>query len=167
MTPEILKWLDEIAHKFMQNGAGDVLEVGAYNVNGSPRIVFEPIATSYTGTDMQAGPGVDVVVNNADLYDHAITAVHFDTVICCEVLEHDRDFDVTVVMLRQFVNPGGHLIITTPTFGFPLHRYPKDYWRFGEDAYREMFFSGMEILDLQHLNSEAGHDTTLAGIARK
>lgn len=167
MTPEILKWLDEIAHKFMPNGAGDVLEVGAYNVNGSPRSVFEPLATEYVGTDMQAGPGVDVVVNNADLYDHALTAVRFDTVICCECLEHDQHFSDTVYMLHQFTKPGGHLIITTPTFGFPLHRYPRDYWRFGEDAYRDVFFGGMTILDLRHLNSEAGRDTTLAGIARK
>lgn len=166
MTPEIIAWLQDVARDVLPK-PGRVLEVGSYDVNGSPRSVFEHLAESYTGTDMQAGPGVDVVVNNADLYDHALTAVRFDTVICCECLEHDKHFNDTVDMLHQFVKPGGHLIITTPTFGFPLHRYPKDYWRFGEDAYREVFFSGFDILDLRHLDSSSGANTTLAGIARK
>lgn len=163
MTPEILKWLDEIAKAYFPHGAGRVLEVGAYNVNGSPRSVFEPLATEYIGTDMQTGPGVDVVVNNSRLLDYFDQS--FDTVICCECLEHDPFFHRTVEALRRLNK--GRLIITTPTFGFPLHRYPKDYWRFGEDAYREVFFESMTILDLRHLNSEAGRDTTLAGIARK
>lgn len=166
MTKEILEWLDMVARTWLPK-PGRVLEVGAYNVNGTPRSVFEPYAESYIGTDMQAGPGVDVVVNNDDLRDK-FQYQSFDTVICCEVLEHDSYFGDTLFSMKQhLLKPGGHLIISTPTFGFPLHRYPKDYWRFGEDAYREVFFAGMEIIDLRHLNSAAGANTTLAGIARK
>lgn len=164
MTPEILLWLDGIMQKYLQK-PGRVLEVGAYNVNGSPRSVFEAAATEYIGTDMQAGPGVDVVANNHELL-YQLRGKAFDTVICCEVLEHDDVFWQSVHQLHRLTAPGGHLVITTPTFGFPVHRYPKDYWRFGEDAYREVFFDGMAILDLRHLNSAAGRDTTLAGIAR-
>ena len=64
---------------------------------------------------------------------------------------------------------GGHLIITTPTFGFPLHRFPKDYWRFGEDAFREVFFAGFEILNLVHLDDDLipAKNVTIAAIGRK
>jgi len=165
MTPEILKWLEMVREVYLPQ-PGRVLEVGSLNVNGTPRSVFEAVAESYTGTDMQAGDGVDVVVNNERLLWH-FPASAFDTVICCECLEHDRDFLDTVYTLQNLVQASGHLIITTPTFGFPLHRYPKDYWRFGEDAYREVFFAGMNILDLRHLDSADGKNTTIAGLARK
>ena len=165
MTPEILKWLEMVREVYLPQ-PGRVLEVGSLNVNGTPRSVFEAVAESYTGTDMQAGDGVDVVCNNADLLAY-FPAGAFDTVVCCECLEHDRDFLDTVYTLQDLARTGGYLIITTPTFGFPLHRYPKDYWRFGEDAYREVFFADMDILDLQHLDSADGKNTTIAGLARK
>lgn len=165
MTPEILKWLEMVREVYLPQ-PGRVLEVGSLNVNGTPRSAFEAVAESYTGTDMQAGDGVDMVVNNGDLLDRFRPGT-FDTVICCECLEHDRDFLDTVYTLQNLVQASGHLIITTPTFGFPLHRYPKDYWRFGEDAYREVFFAGMDILDLRHLDSADGKNTTIAGLARK
>lgn len=145
---------------------GAVLEVGAYNVNGTPRTVFEAVADSYIGTDMSAGPCVDQVVNNADLLT-VFEPASFDTVICCECLEHDRHFWQTVESLRTLVKPAGHLIITTPTFKFPLHRFPKDYYRFGEDAYREVFFPDMDILDLRHLDNACGPRTIIGGIARQ
>lgn len=164
MTPEIIAWL-HVARDVLPK-PGRVLEVGSYDVNGSPRSVFEHLAESYTGTDMQDGPGVDMVLENGKLIStfgyHA-----FDTVICCEVLEHDKCYWDTLFGMKTVLKADGHLIITTPTFGFPLHRYPKDYWRFGEDAYREVFFSGFDILDLRHLDSSSGANTTLAGIARK
>ncbi len=89
-----------------------------------------------------------------------------DVVICCEMLEHCRFFWRALTTLHMSVRPGGHLIITTPTFGFPLHRYPKDYWRFGEDAYREVFFEGFELLDIQEVRDVAGQPC-LCAIGRK
>jgi predicted SAM-dependent methyltransferase len=144
---------------------GKVLEIGALDVNGSVRQFFRD-ADAYVGTDMMAGPNVDIVMNNASLL-HEFEGYKFDTVIACEVLEHDLDFLHTVFSMKQLLKTGGHLIITTPTFGFPLHRYPRDYWRFGEDAYREKFFADMTVLDLRHLDNAAGKGITLAGLARK
>lgn len=164
MTPEILDWLAMIRRECLPT-PGRVLEIGAYNVNGSARQHFGD-AAAYIGTDMQAGPGVDRVIENIELVK-TFGYAQFDTVIACEVLEHDANCWLTVHQMRQMLKPGGWLVITTPTFGFPLHRYPKDYWRFGEDAYVEVFFAGMEIVTLNHLRSAAGPDTTLAGLARK
>lgn len=165
MTPEIIAWLTEMRDTHLPR-PGRVLEVGAYNVNGTPRTVFEACASEYIGTDMQAGPGVTVTVNNSELWgmfgNHA-----FDTIICCECLEHDIAFWDTVGQMRDMLLPSGYLIVTTPTFGFPLHRFPRDYYRFGADAYREVFFNGYEVLDLRHLDNVCGKATILAGIAVK
>ena len=165
MTPEILYWLEEIRAQVITQ-PGRVLEVGAQDVNGSPRPLFMDGASEYIGTDMQAGAGVDVVLNNADLLA-TFGAASFDTVICCECLEHDEAFWDTVEQIRDMVKSGGYLVITTPTYGFPVHRYPRDYWRFGEDAYNEVFFNGWHVLNVMHLNSSVGKNTTLAGIAQK
>ncbi len=49
MTPSILKWLEE--HVVQHTKPGHVLEVGAYDVNGNPRYIFETTAESYIGID--------------------------------------------------------------------------------------------------------------------
>lgn len=164
MTPQILDWLAQVVERWLQQ-PGAVLEAGSYNVNGSPRSLFAH-APSYVGTDMRQGPGVDVVIDNHDLLGKFGEAA-FDTVLCLECFEHDAAFWVTLENLRTMLKPGGHLIVTTPTICFPEHRYPRDYWRFLPDAYGEIFFRDYAILALQPLNSDAGKDTTLAGIARK
>lgn len=167
MTPEILLYLETIVKPLLMPSAGRVLEVGAFNVNGSPRAIIQPIASEYIGTDMRAGQGVDYVMHNLDLCTFFEEAA-FNTIICCECLEHDEYFQDTVAALHTLLKPGGYLVITTPHFGFPVHRFPKDYWRFGEDAYREVFFDGMDILDLRLLDSAPlGREMTVAGIARK
>lgn len=164
MTPQILQWFGTVREAF-PFAPGRVLEVGSRNINGSPRPFFKD-ATEYVGIDMEDGEGVDRVVNASDIL-RAFGIGSFETVICCEMLEHDIDFRRTIALLYYALRQGGYLIITTPTFGFPLHRYPKDYWRFGEDAFREVFFAGFELLHLMHLDDAVGPNLTLAGIGRK
>lgn len=166
MTPQIQNWMEHYARPFISR-PGRVLEVGSRDINGSVRQFFYD-AEVYIGTDQEPGVGVDCVVNNKDLYNKfGKDAPCFDTIIACEVFEHDHQFWWTHWQILQLLRPRGYLIVTTPTFGFPLHRYPKDYWRFGEDAYREFFFKDMEILDLRCLDNDAGPQISMVGIARK
>jgi SAM-dependent methyltransferase len=165
MTEEILRWLQTVALP-LARPVGHLLEVGARDINGSARLVFESQADTYIGTDMEAGIGVDVVVHNRDLGINFGEQV-FDTIICCECLEHDIDFKDTLTQLHELLKTGGNLIITTPALGFPYHPYPRHYVNFSRDAYEDIFFNDMEILDLRSLNSAAGSATTLVGIARK
>lgn len=144
---------------------GRVLEIGGRNVNGSVRGFFKD-AAEYISTDMESGPGVDVVLNATELIGK-FGSDSFDTIICCEMLEHDVNFPRTVMQMHAMLKSPGHLIITTPTFGFPLHRYPRDYWRFGEDAFREVFFRGFKILFLEHLDDASGPALTIAAIGTR
>lgn len=78
---------------------------------------------------------------------------HFDLVLCNSVLEHDRSFWRTLAEMKRVLR--GHLIVGVPAFVqtspgvLGVHRFPKDYYRFGEDAVREVFFEGLTLLGLQ------------------
>jgi SAM-dependent methyltransferase len=155
MTPQILAWLATVKARFIPT-QWTILEVGAFNVNGSPRSVFVD-AIKYVGVDQDQGPDVDLV---ADAHTLSL-GEKFDTVICCETLEHDTDPLLTVRRLREHLTPGGLLIITTPSNGFGEHFYPRDYWRFMRNAYEDLFFVGMETLELVEIEGP-----TLCGVAR-
>jgi len=115
---------------------GSVLEVGSYQENDIVRDLLVN-ATSYLGVDLREGPGVDLVIEpGRAFYDqHEAT---FDTVVCCEVLEHDRRPWVTLDGMATALKPGGILLVTCRGFGehgaYGLHRCPTDYWRMHVDA---------------------------------
>jgi len=153
MTKGILDWLAKIRQDFVPC-PGRVLEVGSLNVNGSPRQFFQDGATSYFGIDQQPGIGVDRVMLSYELTKEGFTG-QFDTVICCETLEHDPDPLRSIAELRKALAPGGHLIVTSPTNGFPEHRYPRDYWRLMPDVYEDVIFKNM-IIRHRHMTTDHG-----------
>lgn len=128
----------------------NVVEAGAYDVNGSvrPFIMSMPPAV-YIGTDMRPGPGVDRVVDAADL---ASTLGHgfADLVVTTEMLEHVRDWRTAMDGLVSVLAENGVLVITTRGPGFPLHDYPEDHWRYTtEDMRMILAATGLEIEDLR------------------
>ena len=154
MFPAILQWVERIRRDHPW-APGSVLEVGSFNVNGSPRSLFKD-ATSYIGVDLRAGPDVDEIVDGHDLVSWA-AGRWFDTVLCFECLEHDPKFWLTVRSMREVLCDGGHLLVSVPTFGFPVHRYPLDCYRLGEDAFRSYVFTGMQIV---HIGTASANKTS-------
>jgi SAM-dependent methyltransferase len=80
----------------------------------------------------------------------------FDLVLCCSTLEHDKRFWLSVAEMKRVLAPGGLLVIGVPgyvkdaerdqgrsTLTYRVH-YSFDYYRFSEQAVREVFFDGME-----------------------
>lgn len=124
-----------------------VLEVGSYDVNGTPRDVFAPLAPNeYHGVDVGAGPCVDYVLNVADLATK-FGVDRFDIVISTEMLEHAADWKLAVNQMKAVLKPGGLLFITTRSPGFPYHGFPDDHWRFTISDFQHIF-SDMEIIDV-------------------
>lgn len=125
----------------------DILEIGSYNVNGTPRDVFVPLAPKqYLGIDQGPGPGVDRVIDASNLVT-VLGADSFDVVLSTEMLEHAKDWRTAVSNMKSVIRPGGLLFVTTRGPGFPYHGFPEDHWRFTLEDFRRIF-SDMEILDL-------------------
>lgn len=121
MTPNVFNFVKSL------NLTGKTLDVGAYNVNGCVRELFN----DYIGFDMRPGPNVDDVgVSWYMPYSNNV----FDNVVCLEMLEHDAAFWKSIKEMSRVLVPGGKLVITVPGIGFPRHDYPSDYWRFTGDA---------------------------------
>ena len=87
--------------------AGDVLDVGGRDINGSPRDLF-PDAATFVVIDPQEGPNVDIVADftTLGLEDFA------DTVLCLEVLEHAENWRGIVAACAAARRPGGTVIVT-------------------------------------------------------
>lgn len=87
---------------------------------------------THQGAD--ASPGLDVghVFDLEELPPHHLTN-SFDFVMCCSTLEHvKRPWDVAQNM-RLLLKPGGGLFVQTHQT-FPIHGYPRDYFRFSREA---------------------------------
>jgi SAM-dependent methyltransferase len=80
----------------------------------------------------------------------------FDLVVCCATLEHDKRFWLSVAEMKRVLRPGGLLVVGVPgyikdperdqgrsTLTYRVH-YAFDYYRFSEQAMREVIFEGME-----------------------
>ena len=110
-----------------------VVEVGAYDYNGSPRAALTAMGpASYLGTDAQPGPGVDLVCPAEKLPD-ALGCDCADVVASFEMLEHADAWRAAVTGMVQVLAPGGLLLLTTRSPGFPYHPHPVDCWRFTVD----------------------------------
>lgn len=97
---------------------------------------------------------------------------YFDVILCNAVLEHDPYFWKTLAEIRRVTRQGGLVIIGNPgykrywwekrwfrrgvrwlpllgflshsTFVFRVHNSPGDYYRYSEQAFREVFFEGFQ-----------------------
>lgn len=83
-----------------------VIEIGSRDINGTVRDLF-PRAT-WTGLDLHAGSGVDVVCD-AMLYQPPGLV---DLVVCCEVLEHARNWRDLLCAAHGWLKRRGRLIVT-------------------------------------------------------
>jgi 2-polyprenyl-3-methyl-5-hydroxy-6-metoxy-1,4-benzoquinol methylase len=122
-----------------------VLEVGSFNVNGSVRPYIESREpAAYVGLDMREGPGVDVMWNCEHLDKLGIEC---DLVVSTEMLEHAQNWRECMTQMAQIVAPGGLLLITTVSPGFPYHDFPGDYWRYPLDDLKRIIEAlGLEII---------------------
>jgi SAM-dependent methyltransferase len=107
-----------------------ILEVGAGDVNGTLR-GCAPQDSSYTGIDLAAGPGVDVVLS--DPYAYPFEPGTYDIIVSSSCLEHDQMFWLSFAEMCRVLRAGGFIYLNVPSNG-AFHRYPTDNWRFYPDS---------------------------------
>jgi SAM-dependent methyltransferase len=93
-----------------------VLDVGALDLNGNNKILFEGCA--YTGIDIGEGPNVDVV---SVAHEYPAPSESFDVIISTECLEHDRHYPETLRNIVRMLRPGGLFLFTCATTGRSEH----------------------------------------------
>lgn len=105
--------------------------------------------------DMPSDGEITAVTGNANDMRDVFEDDSFDLVVCSATLEHDKRFWLSVGEMKRVLKPGGLLIISVPGYvhdpdrdqGRATHTYRVhyrfDYYRFSEQAVREVFFDGM------------------------
>jgi SAM-dependent methyltransferase len=117
MHPEIRSRFDLLCRR---NKAGRaVLEVGA---TGSPDTLLTIPALSgaarKVGLNMEpqpALPGVEMVAGNANAMTMFADGM-FDVVLCNSMLEHDRNFWLSIAEMRRVLRSGGLMMLGVPAF---------------------------------------------------
>jgi SAM-dependent methyltransferase len=62
----------------------------------------------------------------------------FDSIICHALLEHVIAPTTAIKNMFNLLVKGGYLYALTHTPSFPLHRYPRDYFRFQHDYFEDL-----------------------------
>ena len=128
----------------------DVLEVGSRMTSDRAWwIVNRDLARgSWTGMDMQPGPGVDVVSDLHNLPDEWLG--RFSGVLCSEVMEHVARPWVALPRLCSVIRPGGWMVVTT-LFAFPEHGFPDDYYRYSRSGLKLLLEdAGFESVETEY-----------------
>lgn len=139
--------MQDLVLRYLDPQAGlEVVDIGSYDVNGSYRTLFGNPGWSYRGVDLEAGPGVDIVL--ASPYRLPFPTGSVDLVISGQAFEHVEFFWHSWLEMVRVLKPGGMVFLIAPSRG-PEHRYPQDCWRFYPDGYRALAkFGQCELLEV-------------------
>src|SRR5262245_54404953 len=97
-----------------------ILDVGAYDLNGSARSVFS--GCDYVGVDLCEGPGVDLVCSGHEI---SLPDRSFDITISCECFEHNPYWLETFRNMHRMTCDGGLVVITCASRGRLEHGTPR------------------------------------------
>ena len=116
---------------------GPVIEIGSKDYGNT--VSFRDLygGAEYVGVDLEAGKGVDAVVDlTAGL--GPLQAGKFALAICCSVLEHTpRPWDLAANITR-LLRPAGEMYLSVP-WVWRYHAYPDDYFRFSPRGVQSLF----------------------------
>ncbi len=126
-----------------------VLEIGVKRSNPDRPTIhrgWAPHASSYIGVDLEDGLDVDVVADIHEL-SHHIAPNSIDALLCISVLEHVERPWVAACEIAKVLKPGGWVFCATHQT-FPIHGFPKDYWRFTREALESLFSPEIGFADV-------------------
>lgn len=141
-------------------------DVGAYNVNGCLRPLFQKPGWKYVGMDLSAGPNVDVVLAGEKVWTN-VEDESFDVVVSVSTLEHTRYPWLVVGEIARILKKGGITCLVAP-YSWEHHAYPIDCYRFLPDGMKAMMeLAGLEITSLHMRTYDGATKGDTIGIGRK
>lgn len=117
-----------------------VYEFGSLQVVGQEKFAdLRPLfnGKKFIGSDMQAGTGVDIILN---LHNINLPSESAGTALMLDTLEHVEFPEKAVNEIYRILKPEGILIMSS-VFNFQIHNYPNDYWRFTPGAFKSLLKS--------------------------
>lgn len=120
-----------------------ILDVGAQDVNGCYRELFNKPKWEYKGLGLSPDKNIDIVVS--DPYNWTeIQSNYFDVVISGQTFEHIEYPWRTMIEIKRVMKPGAICCIISPSF-CGLHQYPVDTYRIMPDGYIALArYAGLE-----------------------
>lgn len=139
--------LDRLHTRLFSAPGTRVLEIGSMDVNGGYRPLLGERDATYTGVDIEAGPGVDLVLEDPSVLPFGDGT--FDLVLSGQMLEHSPFFWRTFAEMARVLDKRGVIVLIAPSSG-PIHRYPVDCYRFYPDAFASLAeLVGLQLLDVR------------------
>ena len=156
-----LEAMEEFADNYLKDWQANVLDIGSHDIHGNYnyRSIFIDRGHSYTGTDLEIGENVDIIM---EPYIVPFKNRSFDIVISGQTLEHVENLHRFIIEAARVLKIDGLMCMIAPT-SFPFHQHPVDCWRFFPDG---MTFLMRDIAKLQVLESKIRIGDCV-GIARK
>lgn len=125
-----------------------ILDIGAMDVNGSYRPIFDGPAWRYRGADLEPGRNVDLVLSDP-YYFSGVRQNSLDVLVSGQALEHMSRFWLFFLEVFRCLKPGGLCCVIAPAGGYE-HRYPVDCWRFYPDGMRAAAeYARLEVLEVR------------------
>lgn len=144
-----IEYIHSIRKEYTNHFVGKrVLDVGSMDINGNTRRFFRDC--EYKGLDIGEGPNVDIVCPIHEFKSRS----KFDTVICTEMLEHDKHWEESLSRMYNLLAKGGALILTAAGSKRAEHgttRTSPESSPFTNDYYRnvteEMLWKALDLRD--------------------
>jgi SAM-dependent methyltransferase len=132
-----------------------VIDCGSYDVNGNIRDVFTNC--EYVGVDNHPGPNVDWAIPLHHIDTPTVRVNKYDTVVSCEMLEHDYYWERSLKKMYSILKPNGLLLITCAGYNRREHGVEE----FASDPTRAHYENItvahlLRALDLEFLFSDFG-----------
>lgn len=114
--------------QFVTQVSGPILEIGSkdYGNTSSFRNIYP--SNQYVGVDLEAGKGVDEVVDLTEGIG-SLKENYFKLAVCCSVMEHTPKPWIMAQNITRIVAKDGLLYMSVP-WVWRYHAYPDDYFRF-------------------------------------
>lgn len=139
-----------------------IADIGAYNVNGCLRPLFDNPLWTYEGLDVAPGPNVDIVIGQ-DQWPN-VPDKTYDVLVTVSTLEHTKHPWLVVGEMFRITKRGGIACLVAP-FGWEHHAYPIDCYRFLPDGMRALMeLAGYFVTDCFMVPYDSPHKGDTVGI---